>query len=200
MNTNDLAKLYDRLKPAERLPLLIAAGRRGDAVESQRLSQAAPRMCLRLPDYFPLGEALQELAMWHLVQLLDLAAKFWQAWGIWGWSQHPERQGEPLDAAKLLGMVQLYAYHFEVHSQAWATFCAELRVEPAALLDFLPAYDIIQRTREHAPDLTPTQEEATDFLRLYGEEGAVPPTVEGIAGALRVLYQERTAWWDGSSA
>jgi hypothetical protein len=63
------------------------------------------------------------------------------------------------------------------------------------LLNFLPAYDIIQRTTEHAKDQTPTQEEATIFLRLYGEEGVMPPTVEGIAGAFRVFYQERTAWW-----
>jgi hypothetical protein len=29
VNTNDLAKLYDRLTPAERLPLILAARRRG---------------------------------------------------------------------------------------------------------------------------------------------------------------------------
>jgi hypothetical protein len=77
MNTDDLAKLYDRLPPAERMPLIIGAGRRGDTVESRRLSQTAPRMSLTFPDYFPLSKALQESATWHVEQLLDLAAKFW---------------------------------------------------------------------------------------------------------------------------
>ena len=33
MNTNGLAKLYDRLTPKERLPLILAASARGDEAE-----------------------------------------------------------------------------------------------------------------------------------------------------------------------
>ena len=105
-----------------------------------------------------------------------------------------------MDEVRLLGMVQLYAYHFTVHAEAWAKLCAELHVDPGALLDHLPGADIIQRTRERAKELAHTEEEATIFLRLDGQEGAMPPTVEGILGALRVLYQERAAWWNGGDA
>jgi hypothetical protein len=58
MNTKVLAKLYDRLTPRERLPLILAASARNDEVEGQRLAQSAPRMALRLPDYHGLGEGL----------------------------------------------------------------------------------------------------------------------------------------------
>jgi hypothetical protein len=197
VNTHGLAKLYDRLTPAERLPLIVAASSRGDAAERQRLVQSAPRLDVRLADHVPLAEALHETAMFHLVALLDLTAKFWQAWGLWGWSQVPQRHGRPMEETRLLGMAQLYAYHFTVHAEAWAKLCAELHVDPGALLDHLPGADIIQRTRERAKELAHTEEEATIFLRLDGHEGVMPPTVEGILGALRVLFQERAAWWDG---
>jgi hypothetical protein len=149
VNTNNLAKLYDRLKPAERLPLIIAAGRRGDEVERRRLAQAAPRTAYRVPDHFALGLALQESATFHIVELLDLAAKFWQAWGLWGWCQHPDRQKRPDEEVRMLGMVQWHAYLFTIHVEAWQRFCGELQIEAVALLDFMPGYDIIERTREH---------------------------------------------------
>ena len=37
MNTNGLARLYDRLTPRERLPLIMAASARGDEMERERL-------------------------------------------------------------------------------------------------------------------------------------------------------------------
>ena len=51
MNTKGLAKLYDRLRAAERLPLLVAASARGDEAEAQRLRRSAPRAARLLPDY-----------------------------------------------------------------------------------------------------------------------------------------------------
>jgi len=75
---NDLAKLYDRLTPRERLPLIIAASERGDQAEADRLAHAAPRMELRLPDYHGLGEGLLWLTLFHMIGQLDLGLEFWQ--------------------------------------------------------------------------------------------------------------------------
>jgi hypothetical protein len=177
VNTNNLAKLYDRLKPAERLPLLIAATRRGDEAEQQRLMQAAPRTAYRVPDHLALTLALEEAATLHLVALLDRAANFWQAWGLWGWCQHSSRRKLPEEQARMLGFARLHAYHFTTHVEAWQRFCAEQQIEPEALLDFMPGYDSIQRTQEHVRDLAYTYEEATIFLTL-SEEGRLcrPPS------------------------
>src|SRR5437763_1672986 len=85
MNTKNLAKNYDRLTARERLPLLLAASAREDAVERQRLLDSAPRIDLRAPHHHGLGEALFTAAHFHMMTQLDLAAKYWQWWGLWGW-------------------------------------------------------------------------------------------------------------------
>ncbi len=198
MNTNSLARLFDRLKPGERLPLIIAAGLRDDAAERQRLMKAAPRIGLSLPDYFPLGAALQEVATFHVTGLLDLAARFWQAWGLWGWSARAEQLKDR--EARSQGRARYHAYEFTTHVAAWVQFCADLQVEPEALVDCMPGYEIIRQTHERADDLAYDREAATVFLRLSGRETALPPTVESQVGALNTLYRKRAAWWDGQSA
>lgn len=198
MNARDLTKLYDRLKPCERVPLIIAAARRHDDAERLRLSEAAPKFCVRLPDFFPSALALTESAEFHRITLLDLAARLWQAWGIWGWCAAADK--EPEDLVRQSGLAQYFAYEFSVHTQAWEAFCAELHVEPDALLDCYPGHDIIVQTREQAKDMAYDFEGATIFLRLCGQDTELPPTVTGIAQALRVMYRERMAWWDGSNS
>jgi hypothetical protein len=198
LNTTALGKLYDRLTPAERLPLIIAASRRGDETERQRLAQAAPRTDLRVPDYYALGLALQESATFHIVDLLNLAAQFWQAWGLWGWFQSlPQR---PEEEALKMGLVKSCAYEFTVHDAAWGLFCAEQRMEPEALLDFMPGYERIEMTRNEVRGLAYTHEEATMFLRLHGKPTAVAAMEEDVLKSLRELLKAREAWWNGDSA
>jgi hypothetical protein len=196
VNTDALAKLYDRLKPAERLPLLIAARRRGDELERQRLAQAAPRTAYQVPDHFALAMALQEAVTFHLVELLERAGKFWQAWGLWGWCQHRSRPKESEKEARMLGLVRLHAYYLTIHVDAWRRFSEELQIEPEALLDFMPGYDMIRRTRDVVRDLAYTFEEATICLRLHGKEVEMPPTVEDVLVSLRGLLKAREVWWD----
>src|SRR5205807_544212 len=91
VNTGGLDRLYDRLIPCERLPLIIAASIRKDQRERQRLSDSAPTFGFEVPDYFGLAKALGEAVDIHLSTLLDLAATFWQFWGLWGWrGRHTE--------------------------------------------------------------------------------------------------------------
>lgn len=51
MNTDCLARCYGTLTPGERVPLLLAASARADAVEQDRLARSAPKHGFRLPDY-----------------------------------------------------------------------------------------------------------------------------------------------------
>ena len=77
MNTKTLSKLYDRLTARERLPLIIAAARRSDAVERRRLVDAAPSLRLEVSDHHGLAIALAEAAHVHLLTLLGLAVSYW---------------------------------------------------------------------------------------------------------------------------
>jgi hypothetical protein len=56
VNTNGLAKLYDRLTPHERLPLIVAAAAWGDDQERQRLMGSAPKKLYEVPDYQGLAD------------------------------------------------------------------------------------------------------------------------------------------------
>jgi hypothetical protein len=74
MNTNALAKLYDRLTPRERLPLIMAASARGDEQERSRLMASAPRVAYQVPDHFGLAMSFQEVGNHHFMQLLHISA------------------------------------------------------------------------------------------------------------------------------
>jgi hypothetical protein len=62
MTTKQLACYYQTLTPWERLPLLVAACQRGDAVEEERVARSAPRKGYQLPDSWGLAEGLDDLA------------------------------------------------------------------------------------------------------------------------------------------
>src|SRR5262249_7136930 len=83
MTTNPVGRLYDRLTPRERLPLLIAAARRGDEAELHRLQYTAPKQKWQMGDYVPHAEAFHEVVHYHLLTVLDLGMHFWQWWGLW---------------------------------------------------------------------------------------------------------------------
>src|SRR5947209_20597717 len=84
MNTNGLARHYDTLTPRERLPLIMAASARGDAVERDRLARSAPREHFSLPDYHGLAEGVLLAALLRGLAVLELAARFRQCEGLDG--------------------------------------------------------------------------------------------------------------------
>jgi hypothetical protein len=67
MNTNCLNKLYPELTAKERLALMIAARRRGDASERKRLAESAPQQCFAVSHHHYLANALIEAAHLHLL-------------------------------------------------------------------------------------------------------------------------------------
>jgi hypothetical protein len=178
MDTKNLTKLYGRLTPRERLPLIVAASVRADAVERTRLATSAPSASFRVPDHYGWAQALAEAADFHLLTLLDLAAKFWQWWGLWGW-HGLRRQGkvdrnrvgakggtatsDPEDV-RLHCMVRYQAFLFLVHVDGWKQFCSDLPIDPDVLLDFMPGWDMITRTKAEAKERAFTREDAAMFL------------------------------------
>ena len=75
MNTKELAKLFDRLTPRERLALILAAAARVDEAERKRLSTSASEETHQVPNYYGLAKTLSEAVHYHMLTLLDLAAE-----------------------------------------------------------------------------------------------------------------------------
>jgi hypothetical protein len=83
MNSNGLAKHYEKLTPEERFRLIMAAGDRGDEAEGERLHNASKRITFSNVDYSPFAQALQDLATLVFLELLEEAAMYRDAFERW---------------------------------------------------------------------------------------------------------------------
>jgi len=180
MNPNVLTKLYDQLTARERLALLIAASFRGDPLDRQRLVDSAPRAAYVIPHHHGLAQALSEAATMHLLTLLEVAATFWQWWGLWGWGELRRQSRSVLDQAgaaapkdakdeekklvRTMCMARYQAYLFVTHREGWRQFCKEWPIEPDALLQSKPGWDMVVRTEAQARQQAYSVEDAAMFL------------------------------------
>ena len=197
MNTDVLAKLYDRLTPLERLPLLMAAVDRGDDAEATCLSRSAPGIRVGLPDYYSVGEGLLLLALFHMIEQLDLGLVFWQAQGLAAdWEECAAGKQERARVARLWDGIRMAGYRLCIEADAWRRLCAELKIDAEALLRDLRGYDAVRRTEKAARVSLWTPEEAAAYLRRLGVDDPQPPTVEGASKAMRDFIDQRVAWWD----
>jgi hypothetical protein len=191
MNTDPLARHYEVLTPWERLPLLVAASARGDAVEEDRLARAAPTNGFRVPDYWGLAEGLDDLVKLYLLKQLDLAAFYWRFAGLLerhSWD-HPSRQERQRDERRWQ-LLKLLAYRYVVRADGWRLLCAELHLDPEVLLKELPGYEAVQQMEQAARLIAFSAEEALAFLRADAE--ANRPAEDNIPGVRRE-YQMDTA-------
>jgi len=196
VNTNGLAKLYDRLTPWERLPLILAASDRGDEAEVDRLAHAAPRMALRLPDYHGLSEGLSLLSLFHVIEQLNLGLLFWHAQGMaTDCEASPASAADRARAERLWDLAHMAGYRLCVEAEAWRRLHAELHIDPDTLLRIQPGYQAMQLTEKAARLLLWTPAEAAAYLRRLGRGDAEPPTVEGAVKQLREFLDWRVAWW-----
>jgi hypothetical protein len=188
VNTNGLAKHYGSLTPWERLPLILAASARGDEQERDRLIMSAPRVAYRVPEHFGLAMALREVADLHLMELLDLAANYFQALGYAdAWE---DKYGKRmLDVGMLLG------YLLKVQLAGWRQFCAEHDLDPELCWSCLPGFDTVKRAEQMAEEIAFTPEGASRYLQRSGREPVMVPTAEDIAAGLRACFKARAEWW-----
>ena len=191
MNTHMLARYYDRLSPRERLPLIVAARSRGDEAEAQRLIRSAPTTLRQVVHYRGLAEAMSELSLLHLCQLLHLAMLLGQAQVVWlHSSRRRARRGNPQDRREIeiLQNARLHAYVFLVESEGWDRFCAELNLDPDVLVRDVPGYTTVEVAAKIARVLAYTPEEAAQAIRLQQGDTAEVPTVETtLAGYRKAL-------------
>jgi hypothetical protein len=187
MNTDSLAKHYDVLTPAERLPLIHAATARGDSVERQRLIRSAPRVTYAMPDYYGLAEVLDHLSLYHLLDLLDTAAEYHRA--MWIADSEDDVTGRMLDVALMHG------YLFKIYLQGWRIFCSEIGFDPERNWSLLPGYDTIRRTERLTEHAAFVPEGAAAYVERLGGKGEDLKTAESVAESLRGALKQLTEWW-----
>jgi hypothetical protein len=172
MNTDQLARRYETLTPWERLPLIVAACARGDAVEADRLARSAPRNGFRVPDYWGLAEGLEDLAKLYLLKQLDLAACYWRFAAVPDREPRgrPSRQDRQRDARRWQ-LLKMLAHRYVVRADGWRLLCTEMHVDPVVLMKELPGYDAVQQMEQVARLLAFSAEEALAFRRADAAAG-----------------------------
>jgi hypothetical protein len=208
MNSDHLARYYQTLTPWERLPLIVAACERGDAVEEERVVRSAPRNGFRLPDYWGLAEGLNDLARLYLLQQLHLAAFYWRFAGVMDREplERPSHQERQRDKRRWQ-ILKMLCYRFMARADGWRLLCSELHIDPVVLKE-LPGYDAVQQMEQVARLLAFSAEEALSFLRaeaescLPAEEEASAvqwehtiDTAADVAQSMRTYLQERLEEW-----
>jgi hypothetical protein len=196
MNTNCLARYYKLLNPRERFALLVAARTRGDAAEAERLAESAPTHTFWVANYRGLVEVMGGLSWLHLTKLLNAAACLWQAEG---WLEASGLARSTADdrvrEARMLRVVQLWAYLFVIEWDAWERFCTELHLESKALLRDLPGYATVQEAEARARLWAFTAAEAMEAARIMGADAAQVPTVDVVLADLRAALAVGETWW-----
>jgi len=187
MTSNGRTRLYDRLTPRERLPLILAASARGDEAERERLGRAAPTVAWRVRDYFGLAMAFREVSEFAFMELLNVAALYLGAWGV-GAAPDTEEGGRALDRALMLGFL------FKTKLAGWRRFCQEQNLDPMLCWSVLPGYDTLRHAERAAETAAFVPEGAARFLARIDATAEVP-TPEAEAKSLRECLEARAEWW-----
>ena len=195
MNTDCLAKLYDQLTPRERLPLIVAATARGDEADRARLVASAPTSLFRLPDYFGLAEGLRTLALFHVAEMLDLAARCWHASGMLAQEDDFKGRAGQAERARRLGAARLLAYLLVVNADGWRRFCSEMQLDGDGLLKHLPGYETLTRADEVARLMAFTPEEATAWAQRADGESAEVLTGDVVVASMREFLERQVDRW-----
>lgn len=214
VDTSNLARHYDKLTPWERLPLIVAANQRDDGAEAERLARSAPRQTMSVSDYYGLGKGVEEAVIWYLTEQLAAAAELWrglflcdQEMAEWERKARRRRGEEPPDL--FAPGVRLAGYAIQVFAEGWRLFCADMTLDPAALLKPFGCASIIDRAERTARVFAFDAGQALAYARTAGHgagpAGAAPGerqevrlvTPADVAAALRELVAKRHRQWAG---
>jgi hypothetical protein len=190
MNTNALARHYDKLTPWERLPLIMAASARGDEAERRRLVDSAPTVILQFPNYTGLAHAFRELADFYLMELLEVTAAYFMTMGCYLSTRNAAT------SERMLGEAYFRGFLFKVKLAGWRQFCQELSVDPELCWSYLPGLPMIKTAEEMTENAAFVPEGAIRYLERGGsasDEGLI--TAEGVAAKLHEILKIRAAWW-----
>jgi hypothetical protein len=195
MNTKCLAGHYETLTPRERYPLMVAARDRGDAVEAERLEREAPFGTFSVPNYRGMAEGMADISLLHLIELLDMAAKFWQVNAL---LESIASGREKVQKAMKDGLRKcrgLWGYLYGVETEAWRRFCTELHLDPDGFIRDLPGYPTTKQAEEIVRLFAFTPDEAVQAIRETSPEGTKLYTVESALANFKAALASREKRW-----
>jgi hypothetical protein len=220
MTANPLAKHYEKLTAEERFSLIYNAGVRGDDAEQVRLASSAPRLVLSFPHTAPYVEAFTEITFTVLLELLDLAAGYDEAWlraddaaefALRDRTRGKAKREQPSDRYLDLALAQ--GYFLKTKAAGWELWCERRHLPAFAVWQLMPGYDRLRRaielTREsaHSPNgLAFTSAGMLRWLNRIARERGEPEQTElpfsanGIADGLETFFQARVRFHAGDDA
>jgi hypothetical protein len=175
MNLNKLQKHYDKLTVEERVSAMIAAWGRDDMEEYRTLGQAAPfGKTFRLREHHGLLDALEWLAMWHvLMQLGQMATLYFL---LFHGEEKIKVKGFDYDEAMTFVTKQIVE-----GAAAWREICKEHNMNPRDALNRLPFLAVV----EYA-------EIIGNFLNI--ERNIQPEIDKAVEGYREVIKIKRGEW------
>jgi hypothetical protein len=189
MTTNGLARHYGALTPDERLPLIMAASRRGHEAERQRLIDSAPHSLYKMADCYGRMDTFQTLTLLYWCELLETAGLYLQCCYI--------ADSDRFDLAERVGAVgSLYGYLYRVRREGWRSFCEGLHLPPDLYADRLPGRDLLDVADRFAETWAFTPEEALAHVWTKHGPDLVLLTEEGVADRWREAYRAAYRQWD----
>jgi len=216
MNTNALAKHYERLTPKERFCLILAAGARGDEVEQQRLQHAGQRLTLSMPDYSPWAHAFNELAWIVFLEILEEAARHHDAFLRWRDADlapvdnmeaaedaqaPPDNSDCPGVAAsdedgsmsnRALDLYLAQGFILKTKIESWKLFCDRLSIPAFAVWQLFPGFQRLQHAmqlledNEFRPASVFRPEGMLRWLSRIRPEGSPEPSMEDLISPERL--------------
>jgi len=179
MNSSRLANMYDRLTAKERLPLILAAEKRGDDIERQRLESSAPPRVVCCPDYLFRAQVVHMLTMMYVNEQLDHLAIYWHS-NCWLAAQDK-------DPELWLIIRDINAYRFCCGAEAWRRFCQEQNFDPQQLTAANYRGWFLDHCTERMPNDAPSREELEATLKAHGLDGTVAVTADTLLECWREL-------------
>jgi hypothetical protein len=183
VNTNKLSKHYEKLTARERLPLIMAATRRGDLVERDRLVAAAPRVTYSAPDHLPIADAYLHLVKFSFLELVDLAADYLEQLAVVAHRPLDHDADQHLDLLLALG------YRFQMKVAGWRRFCATNHFEAQAFWSRWPGWARLQRAETVAQAVPIPDEVLARFRELQSPDRDLL-TEDQVAAAWQQCFEE----------
>lgn len=190
MTADRLARHYPTLRPDERLALMLAAAARGDEVEHERLTAAAPRVSFTTLHTFPRALAFRELLDRVRAERLELAARFFQT--RWLAEDYDEGPG-----GRMGNVARTYGYLLLAARGGWAVFCDAHLLPCAGLEVALVGGDVLRMAEDEAEGDGVTAEEVAGMLAARGGPAGEVKTAASVAAELAEAFAVRLAWWEG---
>ncbi len=201
MNLNTLTGMYGDLSAEERASMMFAALSREDETEVSRLMDSAPMMNWRMCHHNGVANALIFLAQHRRNEQLEMSANYTLARWRLEMADEQATEGEAGKVRMWECMADTSASLYCVGEEAWATFCDEIGVTSADLMDGAPGEWVISLCNLNMSDVAPTKDELTEQLRDWNgqlDRGGEVVDAEFLTETWRRLYRELLGTWPSS--